>query len=42
MEETMAEAMRPQTLEQVDLLEGKLKEALEDLSKRRDELRKKK
>ena len=41
-DEVMAEMMRPQTIEQVDLLEAKLKEALEDLGKRREELRKKK
>ncbi len=41
-EEAAAEMMKPQTLEQVDLLEAKLKEALEDLGKRREELRKKK
>ncbi|MBL8219718.1 MAG: hypothetical protein JNL62_10835 [Bryobacterales bacterium] len=41
-EEVLAEAMRPQTLEQVDLLEGKLKEALADLGRRREELSKKK
>lgn len=41
-EEAAAEMMKPQTLEQVDLLEAKLKEALEDLGRRREELRKKK
>jgi hypothetical protein len=40
-EEMAAEAMKPQTLEQVDLLEGKLKEALADLGRRREELKKK-
>jgi hypothetical protein len=40
-EETIAEAMRPQTVEQVDLLEGKLKEAMAELAKRREELKKK-
>ncbi len=39
-EEAAAEAMRPQTLEQVELLEGKLKEALAELGKRREELKK--
>ena len=41
-EEAAAEAMKPQTLEQVDLLEGKLKEALTYLGRRREELSKKK
>lgn len=40
-EEAMAEAMRPQTIEQVELLETKLNEALAELKRRRDELKKK-
>jgi hypothetical protein len=40
-EEEMAEAMAPQTVEEVDMLQSKLQEALEALKERRAELKRK-
>lgn len=40
-EQAVAESLKPQTVEQVDELERKMKDALQELQQRREELKRK-